>query len=65
MVSSNSSGKGSYNSSTGVISVTAANVTVSLSAPANPFIGDKWIEAGNAIAYLYFYDGANYQWAEI
>ena len=65
MVSSNSSGKGSYDSNTGVISVTAANVTVSLSAPVNPFIGDKWIEAGNAIAYLYFYDGDSYQWAEI
>lgn len=65
MVSSNSSGKGLYDSNTGVISVTAANVTVSLSAPVSPFIGDKWIEAGNAIAYLYFYDGDSYQWAEI
>jgi hypothetical protein len=65
MASSNSSGKGSYDSNTGIISVSAANVTVSLTAPANPFIGDKWIEAGNAIAYLYFYDGDSYQWAEI
>jgi len=65
MASSNSSGKGSYDSNTGIISVSAANVTVSLTAPASPFIGDKWIEAGNAIAYLYFYDGTNYQWAEI
>ena len=65
MASSNSSGKGSYDSNTGIISVSAANVTVSLTAPASPFIGDRWIEAGNAIAYLYFYDGTNYQWAEI
>lgn len=61
----NVNGKGSYDSATGIISINAANVTVSLSAPADPFIGDKWIEAGNAIAYLFVNDGTSYQWVEI
>ena len=61
----NVNGKGSYDSATGIISINAANVTVSLSAPADPYIGDKWIEAGNAIAYLFVNDGTSYQWVEI
>ena len=61
----NVNGKGSYDSATGIISINAANVTVSLTAPADPYIGDKWIEAGNAIAYLFVNDGTSYQWVEI
>jgi hypothetical protein len=61
----NVNGKGSYDSTTGIISINAANVTVSLTAPTDPYIGDKWIEAGNAIAYLYVNDGTSYQWIEI
>jgi hypothetical protein len=61
----NVNGKGSYDSTTGVISINAANVTISLTAPSNPYIGDKWIEAGNAIAYLFLNDGDSYQWIEI
>ena len=61
----NVNGKGSYDSATGVISINAANVTVSLSAPTDPYIGDKWIESGNAIAYLFIDDGTSYQWVEI
>jgi len=61
----NVNGKGSYDSTTGIISINAANVTVSLTAPSDPYIGDKWIEAGNAIAYLYVNDGTSYQWIEI
>ena len=58
-------GKGTYDSGIGVISINAANVTVSMTAPASPYIGDTWIEAGNATAYLYINDGANFQWVEI
>ena len=65
IASGNVNGKGSYDSATGIISINAANVTVSLSAPADPYIGDKWIEAGNAIAYLFVNDGTSYQWVEI
>ena len=65
IASGNVNGKGSYDSATGIISINAANVTVSLSAPADPYIGDKWIEAGNAIAYLFLNDGTSYQWVEI
>ena len=61
----NVNGKGSYDSATGIISINAANVTISLTAPADPYIGDKWIEAGNAIAYLFVNDGTSYQWVEI
>jgi hypothetical protein len=61
----NVNGKGSYDNATGIISINAANVTVSLSAPADPYIGDKWIEAGNAVAYLYINDGTSHQWIEI
>ena len=61
----NVSGKGSYDSVTGIISINAANVTVSVTAPPDPYIGDKWIEAGNAVAYLYVNDGTSYQWIEI
>jgi hypothetical protein len=61
----NVNGKGSYDSTTGIISINAANVTVSLTAPSDPYIGDKWIEAGNAILYLYVDDGTSYQWIEI
>jgi hypothetical protein len=64
IASSNATGKGSYNNTTGVFSIDAANVTVSLSAPANPYIGDKWIEAGNAIVYLFVNDGTSHQWVE-
>lgn len=65
VASGNVNGKGSYDSTTGVISINAANVTVSLTAPSNPYIGDKWIEAGNAISYLFLNDGDSYQWVEI
>jgi hypothetical protein len=58
-------GKGEYDNTTGVISILAANVTVANIAPLNPYIGDKWIEAGNAVAYLYFNDGSSFQWVEI
>lgn len=61
----NVNGKGSYDSATGIISINAANVTVSLTAPTDPYIGDKWIEAGNAVAYLYVNDGTSHQWIEI
>ena len=61
----NVNGKGSYDSATGIISINAANVTISLTAPTDPYIGDKWIEAGNAIAYLYVNDGTSHQWVEI
>ena len=61
----NVNGKGSYDSATGIISINAANVTISLTAPADPYIGDKWIEAGNAIAYLFVNDGTSHQWIEI
>lgn len=61
----NVNGKGSYDSATGIISINAANVTVSLTAPSDPYIGDKWIEAGNAVAYLYVNDGTSHQWIEI
>ena len=65
IASGNVNGKGSYDNTTGVISINAANVSVSMSAPSNPYIGDKWIEAGNAIAYLFINDGDTYQWVEI
>ena len=65
IASGNVNGKGSYDSATGIISINAANVTVSLSAPTDPYIGDKWIEAGNAVAYLYVNDGTSHQWIEI
>jgi len=65
IASGNVNGKGSYDSATGIISINAANVTISLTAPADPYIGDKWIEAGNAIAYLFVNDGTSHQWVEI
>ena len=65
IASGNVNGKGSYDSATGIISINAANVTVSLTAPTDPYIGDKWIEAGNAVAYLYVNDGTSHQWIEI
>lgn len=61
----NVNGKGSYDSATGIISINAANVTISLTAPTDPYIGDKWIEAGNAVSYLYVNDGTSHQWIEI
>jgi trimeric autotransporter adhesin len=61
----NVNGKGSYNSATGVISINAANVTVSSSAPTNPYVGDLWINADTAVEYLFFGDGDSYQWVEI
>jgi len=65
MATGSVSGKGTYDNSTGIISILAANVTVADAAPLNPYIGDKWIDAGNAIAYLYFSDGSGLQWVEI
>jgi len=65
IASGNVNGKGSYDNTTGIISINAANVTVSMTAPSNPYIGDKWIEAGNAIAYLFLFDNDSYQWVEI
>jgi hypothetical protein len=61
----NVNGKGSYDSANGIISINAANVTISLTAPSDPYIGDKWIEAGNAISYLFVNDGTSHQWIEI
>ena len=65
IASGNVNGKGSYDSATGVISINAANVTVSSSAPTDPYIGDVWIHADTAVEYLYFNDGTSFQWAEI
>jgi len=65
IASGNVNGKGSYDSATGVLSINAANVTVSSSAPTNPFIGDVWIHADTAVEYLFFNDGTSFQWAEI
>jgi hypothetical protein len=65
IASGNVNGKGSYDSATGVISINAANVTVSSSAPTNPYVGDVWIHADTAVEYLYFSDGTSFQWAEV
>jgi len=65
IASSNTSGNGSYDSATGVISINAANVTVSSSAPVSPYVGDLWIHADTAVQYLFFGDGDTFQWAEI
>ena len=65
VATSNVSGKGSYDSATGVISINAANVSVSSSAPTNPYVGDLWIHADTAVEYLFFGDGDTYQWVEI
>ena len=65
IASGNVNGKGSYDSATGVISINAANVTVSSSAPTDPYIGDVWIHADTAVEYLYFNDGTSFQWAEV
>jgi hypothetical protein len=65
IASSNVSGKGSYDSATGVISINAANVTVSSSAPTNPYVGDLWIHADTAVEYLFFGDGDTFQWVEL
>ena len=64
VASGNVNGKGSYDPSTGVISINAANVTVSSSAPINPYVGDVWINAETATEYLFFGDGDTYQWVE-
>ena len=64
VASGNVNGKGSYDSATGVISINAANVTVSSSAPTNPYVGDVWINADTATEYLFFGDGDTYQWVE-
>ena len=64
VASGNVNGKGSYDPSTGVISINAANVTVSSSAPTNPYVGDIWINAETANEYLFFGDGDTYQWVE-
>jgi len=60
----NVNGKGSYDSTTGIISINAANVTVSSSAPTNPNVGDMWINADSAKEYLFFSDGDSFQWVE-
>jgi hypothetical protein len=65
IASSNVSGKGSYDSATGVISINAANVSVSSTAPTNPYVGDLWIHADTAVEYLFFGDGDSFQWVEI
>jgi len=65
IASSNTNGKGSYDSATGVVSINAANVTVSSSAPVSPYVGDLWIHADTAVQYLFFGDGDTFQWAEI
>jgi hypothetical protein len=65
IASGNVNGKGSYDSATGVISINAANVTVSSSAPSDPYVGDVWINADTAEEYLFFNDGTSFQWAEI
>jgi hypothetical protein len=65
IASGNVNGKGSYDSATGVLSINAANVTVSSSAPTDPYIGDVWIHADTAVEYLFFNDGTSFQWAEI
>ena len=65
IASGNVNGKGSYDSATGVISINAANVTVSSSAPTDPYVGDVWIHADTAVEYLYFSDGTSFQWAEV
>jgi hypothetical protein len=64
VASGNVNGKGSYDSSTGILSINAANVTVSTSAPINPNIGDVWIQAETATEYLFFSDGDTFQWVE-
>ena len=64
IASGNVNGKGSYDSATGIISINAANVTVSSSAPTNPYVGDVWINAETATEYLFFGDGDTYQWVE-
>jgi len=65
IASGNVNGKGYYDSTTGVLSINAANVTVSSSAPTDPYIGDVWINADTAVEYLYFSDGTSFQWAEV
>jgi hypothetical protein len=64
VASGNVNGKGSYDSATGILSINAANVTVSTSAPINPNIGDVWIQSETAIEYLFFSDGDTFQWVE-
>jgi hypothetical protein len=60
----NVNGKGSYDNNTGIISINAANVTVSSSVPTNPNVGDIWISNDNAKEYLFFSDGDSFQWVE-
>jgi len=60
----NVNGKGSYDNNTGIISINAANVTVSSSVPTNPNVGDMWINADSAKEYLFFSDGDSFQWVE-
>jgi hypothetical protein len=64
VASGNVNGKGSYDSATGILSINAANVTVSTSAPINPNIGDVWIQSETATEYLFFSDGDTFQWVE-
>jgi hypothetical protein len=64
VANSNVFGKGSLDSSTGILSISAANVTVSSSAPTNPNVGDMWINADSAKEYLFFSDGDSFQWVE-
>ena len=54
-------GKASYVG--GTLTVTAANVNVSTTAPSSPNIGDVWID-DDAKSFLYFNDGSSDQWVE-
>ena len=54
-------GKASYVG--GTLTVTAANVNVSTTAPSSPNIGDVWID-DDAKSFLYFNDGSSNQWVE-
>jgi len=55
------SGKASYTA--GTLTVTAANVNVSTTAPSSPNIGDVWID-DDAKSFLYYNDGSSSQWVE-
>ena len=64
LASGNVYGKGTYTAGTGVIQITAANVSVSANVPANPNVGDIWIDDATGLNFLFYYDGSSYQWVE-
>ena len=64
LASGNVYGKGTYTAGTGVIQITAANVSVSANVPANPNVGDIWIDNATGLNFLFYYDGSSYQWVE-